>query len=82
MEDIVDTHFLVTATEGVHPSATTLLETVDLVAQHRVINVRVGDIVEVTADDDGNFRLTHVHRQDIGLPGVQSYLRYSCRRWH
>ena len=50
VEDVVDTHFLV-ASEGVHESAATLLETVDLVAQHRVIDVGVGHIVEVTADD-------------------------------
>ena len=52
MEDVVDTYLLV-ASEGAHPSVTTLLKAIYLVAQHRVIDVGVGHIVEVTADDDG-----------------------------
>ena len=67
VEDVVDAYFLLATAEGVHKAATALLETIGLVAQHRVIDVGVGYIVEVTADDDGYFRFTHIHCQHVGL---------------
>ena len=54
VEDVVDAHLLAAAAEGVHEALATLLETVDLVAEHRVVDVGVGHIVEVAADDDGH----------------------------
>ena len=52
VEDVVDTHGLST-TEGVHESAAALLESVNHIAQHGVIDKRVGDVVEVAAHDAG-----------------------------
>ena len=72
MEDIVDTDFL-SASISVHESATTLLETVNLVAKHRVIDIGIRHIVEVTAYDDRCLRLSHVHCQHIGLSGTGNH---------
>ena len=52
MEDVVDADGF-TSTEGVHPACSALLESVDHIAQHGVVNERVGDVVEVTAENTG-----------------------------
>ena len=67
VEDVVDADHLLPAAEGVHEATTALLETVDFITEHGVIDVRVGYVVEVTAYDDGNLSLAHIHCQHVGL---------------
>ena len=67
VEDVVDTDHLLTSAECVHEAASTLFEAVDLVAEHRVVDVGVGDVVEVTTDQDGHFGLAHIHGNGICL---------------
>ena len=52
VEDVVDANGF-TSTEGVHPACAALLESIDHIAQHGVVNVRVGDVVEVAAKNAG-----------------------------
>ena len=57
MENIVDAYGLVLhAAIGIHPTGTTLLKTVNHVAFYRIIYKGVGDVVKVTAEDDGLVR--------------------------
>ena len=52
VENVVYAYGLLgTATESVHPSVSTLLETIDKIAEHGVVDIGVGNIVEVAADD-------------------------------
>ena len=51
MEDVVDADTLAAAV-GEHTATATFLEAVDEIAQERVVDKRVGNVVEVAADDE------------------------------
>ena len=51
VEDVVNTHDFL-ARIGVHQAFATLLETIDKVTQHGVVDIGIGHVVEVATNND------------------------------
>lgn len=52
VEDVVNTYsLLLAAAEGVHPSVTALFETIHKLAEHGVVHIGIGNVIEVAADN-------------------------------
>ena len=73
MEDVVDAHLELTATHGVHEAFATLLETVDKVAQHGVVDIGIGHIVEVAADNNGDLGVLYLTGYLVSLTGPDGH---------
>ena len=72
VEDVVDADGF-TASEGVHPACSALLESVDHIAQHGVVDERVGDVVEVAAQDAGLLGGALLVGNGDGLPSTEHH---------
>ncbi len=72
VEDVVDADCFTTS-EGVHPAGAALLETVDHIAEHGVVDKGVGDIVEVAAEDAGLLGGTLLVGNGNGLSGTEHH---------
>ena len=68
MEDVVDADHLA-ASISVHKSAATLFKSVNHISEHGVIDVRVGDVVEVTANDTRELTVSHLVSHLCSLSG-------------
>ena len=80
MENIVDTHFLLTTIVGAHNAFATLFEAVDEVAKHGLIDIGIGHVVEVATDNTGivgrldevgyHISLTGTHGHAAGIVAI------------
>ena len=73
MENIVDTHFLLTTIVGAHNAFATLFEAVDEVAKHGLIDIGIGHVVEVATDNTGIVGRLDEVGYHIGLTGTHGH---------